>query len=202
MVDEAVKMRGRFTQPIEQAALELALTNIEKRLRVFVAGPYIERGWSEEDRAMKEPSALLRLAIAEYVERVLRHEVVYGEHKGVKEIADEKLRSRSSPVLFELNLVKNTCSAVIIVPASPGSFSELGAWSIYDPICKKMLILADKNFENGGGYIGLGVFKIAVDQGATLRWINYNDIESAINVINQFIESREDAALSEAIRHG
>jgi hypothetical protein len=184
------------------ADLSLAEANIARPLRVFVAGPYIEKGWTAEQRATKLPAALLRLDLAGHIENVMGHQAVFGEHRGVQEIGDQHLRSRSSPTLVEIQLVKETCDAVVIIPASPGSYSELGAWSIMDKVCQKMLILGDVEHENKGGYLGMGVFKTAMDLGARLAWINYEDPARVVPIVEEFVEKIKDGVLAKKIVNG
>jgi hypothetical protein len=203
MAEEPVPARQRrFTKPIELADLDLAKINVGRRLKVFLAGPFIERGWTDQQRAEKEASALLRVDLAAHIQGVLGHDPVFGEHRGVLEVAEDRLRSRSSPVLLELTLVKSTCDAVIVIPASPGSYSELGAWSVFDDVCRKMLILANKSFEGKGGYVSTGVFKTAVDHGARVAWIDYEDVAEAVKIVDNFVGEIQDAVLARSIIHG
>jgi hypothetical protein len=195
--DAAPPLRKKFTIPIELADLELATGRASHQLNVFVAGPYIQRDWSTQQRATVERAAILRIEIIEYIENTLRHRPVLGEHRGVEEIGEIRLGTKASPVAVEMQLVKKTCQAVVIIPSSPGSFSELGSWSLMEGVCRKMLILADSNYAKAIGYINNGVYKMATDNGATLHWVDYTARDTIFQFVAEHVGRIED---SEAIR--
>jgi len=202
MSDTGGSRERPLTRPLALAELAMAKDKIANALSIFVAGPYIERGWSPADNPPRSPAALLRIRVISHIEGTSRHSVVLGEHRGVLDIGDTQLRSQSSPTLVELKLVKTQCDAVIVIPASPGSFSELGAWSLFDDVCRKMLILADSRFKDSGGYINLGVFKTAMNNGAVFDWVDYSDDDLIINAVDRHIERIDDKMTAHRIIHG
>ena len=190
----------RFTRPIAQGVLEVAQRKAASQLGVFVAGPYIETGWSAEQLADAGAGALLRIELLSIVQS-LEHQYVLGEHRGVAEITGENIPSQASIALSELQLVDNA-DAIIIVPDSPGSFCELGAWSIRDDLCPKILILGNAKFREGISYVGHGVFPMAQQLHATVEWIDYSDFTRAREVVSRFLSAIQDRMISRMLRRG
>lgn len=199
MAEDPEKLGRAFIRPLAEADYQLGIASITRPLRVFVAGPYIERGWSPEERAERAHAARRRIDLIEHVEGVLQHQAILGEHRGVAEIGEKRLRSRASAAATELKLVRDNCDAVVILPSSPGSFCELGTWSIYKDVCEKMLIIADKQFEAETGYLAVGAFKTACDHGAKLAWVEYQDKDGVIGAADRHIEYMQDAVAAKAI---
>lgn len=193
--------RNSFTKPIQNSLLNAARRKLFRPLNIFIAGPYIEKNWTDSELNSKSPSAKLRISIIEYINSKYKHEIILGEHRGVTEIGDESYRSMSSVLLTEIDLV-NESDAIIMIPSSPGSFCELGAWSRDEDLCRKMLILADRDHEHQNNYLTLGVFKTASHFSAEIKWINYNDPTSSFTLIQSFIDRSEDRAMARMTLNG
>lgn len=189
----------RLTRPMEQAAISLLQQRAGVELHVFVAGPYIEGGWTEDERLAKTPSARLRLALHDFVKDELLYIPVLGEHRGTIEMGDDNLRSKATVVHTEFHILKKQCQAVVILPDSPGSFSELGAWSRDREICRKMLIIADITHKDKQGYVQMGVFKLSVDRGAQLVWENYENVSAIRLIVQDFLLEIHDQEVSLAV---
>lgn len=181
--------------------MALAKSKLAIRLKIFIAGPYIDKAWSKKTLKRQEESAQLRVALIEYVESELHHQSTLGEHRGVAEMADKNFGDLSTVVLSEVAMV-NDAEAVVILPCSPGSFCELGAWSARDDIAKKMLILADKRFRSQKSYVKLGVFKLAEDAGAKIEWLDYSDVNRAKILVKSHVERAHSLALKKKVLHG
>lgn len=166
---------------------------------MFVAGPYIKGTWTPEELALKSESARLRLILHDYIKNELLYLPVIGEHRGTIELGEEHLRTKATVVHTEFHLVENQCQAIVILPSSPGSFSELGAWSRNPKICRKMLIVADIRHKDEQGYVQMGVFKLAMDRGAQLFWMDYNDPEPIKRMVEEFLSEIHDQEVSYAV---
>jgi hypothetical protein len=136
--------------------------------------------------------------LVQYIESHLRHTTVFGEHSGVGEIGDEHLRTRSSVLPTEIVLADNA-DAIVLLPASPGSFCELGSWVLNKGLCEKMLLLPDRQFENSTGYLALGPYKTAIHQGASLVWTDYSDHNAAVGIVERYLATIEDSVLLRSI---
>lgn len=189
------------TPPIALADLDLARSKLGIVLRVFVAGPYIDAAWTEADYSAKDPAAVLRIRIMQCIEKELHHKALLGEHRGVAEMAEKHFGSLATVVLSEVAMVKDS-DAVIIIPSSPGSFCELGAWVNMDPVAKKMLVLGDKRFEPDKSYVSLGVFKMAIDAGATVQWVDYTKPDLILPLVRDHVARAHAIALKQKVLHG
>jgi hypothetical protein len=188
----------RFTRPIELGALEVARKKLSTRLKVFLAGPYVHKDWTEEDFAKASLGARLRVEAIEILAK-LEHDCVLGEHRGVEEVTSGQLPSQSSIALSELALIDEV-DAIIIIPDSPGSFAELGAWALLESRCEKTLVLANQDYKNVGGYVSQGVIPMAQHNRARVEWIGYADFATAEQLIAEFISDVQDKLISRKIR--
>lgn len=194
-------MEKSFTVPIAEADLAFAAEKTAKKIQAFVAGPEISLDWDEEKWLEVQASSRLRRSIKDYIESV-GHHVILGEHRGVQEMADGTISSSPSVVVTETYLAAKRCDCVIIIPDSPGSFCELGAWSSKDDIASKMLILANKAFEPMRSYLNPGVFGLATHLGAQLSWIDYDNFDPKNDGVGLFISNIHDRAFIKAVMHG
>ena len=184
------------TRPIKEIALQTAVTRLSQQLTFFVAGPEIKKDSSDVEMLTYPIASQVRLKVYKHVSEQLQHHVIFGEHKGVKEIGDDLYGSQSSFALTELDMAQGeSCSGIIIIPASVGSFCELGAWSQYEGLCRKMLIVSDAKYKGDNSYFRLGAVKMATDVGAKLAWHDFSDIEGILSSVNGFVQIQHDLAL-------
>ena len=189
-----------FTRPIAQSVLKVAQRKAASQLDVFIAGPYVDVTWGPEERTNKTPGAQLRLEVIEFVQR-LEHRSVLGEHKGVSEVTEDNIPTQASIALSELELVGGA-DAIVIIPDSPGSFCELGAWSIRDDLCPKTLILGNLSYQSSFSYVGNGVFPMAEHLHATVAWIDYTNRDEACKIVERFLSQIQDRIVSRMLRRG
>lgn len=181
--------------------LALAASKMAIQLKIFIAGPFISKAWSAKTLAKQSDSAKLRISLIEYIERELHHKATLGEHRGVAEMAVKSFDKLATVVLSEIAMVEDADS-VIMLPCSPGSFCELGAWSARDDISRKMLILADKRYEKEKSYLKLGVFKLAEDGGARVEWVDYQDVIAVKNIVKDHVNKAHALALRTKVLRG
>ena len=187
------------TLPID--AIRLAADRLATKLKVFVAGPEIQKHWSGHDWRRKAPSALLRLRVHSHLE-ALSHESVLGEHKIIASMAHASMPDAPSVVVTETYVAATSCSAIVLIPDSPGSFCELASWTQDEALASKMLILADKQYEHHVSYINPGVFSIARDNYATLAWVDYRRWRDVKPVVDRFLDSRQQKIFRRDLFHG
>jgi hypothetical protein len=193
-------VQKKFTRPIEQGALDVARRKLAAELTVFVAGPYVRKDWNEAQRAAASHGAILRLEILDIITR-LEHRYILGEHRGVAEVTEDYIPSQASIALSELQLVDSS-DAIIIVPDSPGSFCELGAWTMRDDLCPKTLVLGNASYNSGFSYVGNGVFPMARHLQAQVEWVDYTDFDGVEQLVSDFISGIQDRIISRRIRRG
>ncbi len=190
-----------YTNPIQRTALNLAAKRLAQKLSVFVAGPFVDKTWSENDLAGQSAATRARLDTKTYIEDILQHSVVFGEHRGVPEIGDENFGSQASIAITEYALA-NDCEAIVIFPASVGSFCELGSWSVNESFCQKMLIIADVTYEKDRSYMNLGTLRMAANHGASIFWWNLEDIPKIREVVHEFVQRAHDRAMVRVVTRG
>ncbi|XQK49223.1 retron St85 family effector protein [Escherichia coli] len=91
------------------------------------------------------------------VKRVLethpKIEIFYPE-----ELFDELLYGQGQHSLLSLeNILADSVDVIIIIPESPGSFAELGAFSNNEKLCKKMICLQDDKFKLKKAFLIMGL---------------------------------------------
>ncbi|WP_133244887.1 hypothetical protein [Caulobacter radicis] len=187
-----------FTKPIQRVKLNLAVTRLAQELDVFVAGPFIDKNWTAEELVKQSAATRARLAVKDFIESDLQHRVVLGEHRGVDEIGSSAFGDHTSFAIAELALVRE-CEAIVIFPSSVGSFCELGAWSLSEHICRKMLIIPEKKFENEVSYLNIGTLRMAASNGASIIWRDLEDLESIMGDVRRFVGFAHDRAMVRSV---
>ncbi len=112
------RLTSTSSLPID--ALQFATDRFATKLKVFVAGPEIQKTWSGHEWRRKSPSALLRLRVHIHLE-LSNHESVLGEHTVITKMAATTIPDTPSVVVTETYVVATSCSAIILIPDSPGS---------------------------------------------------------------------------------
>lgn len=76
-------------------------------------------------------------------------------------------------LLYLENILAKSVDAIILFPESPGSFSELGAFSNNNELAKKMIVIADKRYEKNKSFINFGPNKL-IRKSKTGKVIHFN----------------------------
>ena len=194
-------MTQPYTRPIAEADWAFAAEKTAQTLKVFVAGPIISRDWNADDWSNARASSRLRLSVKTYIEG-LGHAVILGEHRGVKEMADQAIPSTPSAVVSETFLAARSCHCIVMIPDSPGSFCELGAWAHHKDVASKMLILGHSEYEHQTSYVNPSVFALASTFGARIRWVDYADFEDAKPHVTEFVDLYQERAFIQRVMHG
>jgi len=78
-----------------------------------------------------------------------------------EDIFDELLYSSTSADLLSLeNLLADSVDAVVVIPESPGSFAELGAFANNEKLRSKMLCILDVKYKRDKSFINQGPVKL------------------------------------------
>ena len=195
---EDASKRKPLTRSLELTALKLAYEKVAKRLKVFLAGPFIEKDVG--DNSEDSPAAKLRRELLSHLEK--RNDVSLGEHRGMLELTSEFVDGLAHAALSELAVIRKEIDAVIIIPASAGSFCELGAWSQIKTISEKMLILCDRTHEGQQSYMSTGVLTLARYHGAQVNWVDYANLEEIEKIVERFLEKIAGALLTKDLVSG
>ena len=152
----------------------------------FLAGPYIETTRAPRKNA-KNKAAILRYKLYHDLEAE-GWIVTLGEYQKLIDAASPLLGGQNNAAVAEISHARSReTDAVIIIPSSPGSFLELGAFSNFEDICTKMLVIVDAQYREVENYMNLGPVKAARDKQADVRYISYADLDCCWVVVEQFV---------------
>ena len=102
----------------------------------------------------------LRYRIAEALTTIYHYSMYY-DLIYPEDIFDELLYSSHSPDLLSLeNLLADSVDAVIMIPESPGSFSELGAFASNEKLRAKLVCVIDEKYKKTKSFINQGPLKL------------------------------------------
>lgn len=156
---------------------------------VFLAGPYIETAKSPRKNA-KNQAAVLRYKLYHALEGE-GWIVTLGEYERLIEAADPLLGDHNNAALAEISHARSAeTDAIIMLPSSPGSFLELGAFSNIEEICIKMLVIVDAQYREHKNYMNSGPIKAAQDNRADVRFIDYADFDTCWEAVEAFVTAR------------
>jgi hypothetical protein len=177
--------------------LELAARREGMQVTVFLAGPFIEPGKPPKP-IKRNLASILRYSLHEYLSSS-DYDVTLGEYRELLDAYSSNLGSSHNAALAETGHARNSVDAVVLLPSSPGSFSELGAFAIYKNICEKMLIIIDAQYKDKINYINLGPAVLARGFGATISYIDYKDHDACRSAAENFIHEIKHKKLRDEI---
>lgn len=125
----------------------------------------------------------------------LRYQISEGFKKGThwywfdiiypEEIFDELLYGADSQDLLSLeDLLAESVDAILLIPESPGSFTELGAFANDDKLRGKMVCVVDERYKNRRSFISRGPIKLIRKENKNrIIFIDPADISGAMSKI-------------------
>lgn len=164
-----------LVSPFSAEAYAQNATLLRTPISVFLAGPFIDPN-GPAPCISASPAAWARFTLFHKLSNDGGIRTVLGEHKGLIGAYEDAYEDLGNAAFTEISHIVNESDAVIILPSSPGSFSELGYFSVVERACAKMLILLNKEFENDKkSYVQLGPVKMAVMHHAHSVFVDYRD---------------------------
>lgn len=102
---------------------------------------------------------------------------------------DELLYSNKGPDLLSLeNILAESIDVIIIIPESPGSFAELGAFANDENLRGKIVCLVDEKYIKDRSFINKGPVKIIKDKRkSAIVYIDPDNLGKSISKINNVI---------------
>lgn len=98
----------------------------------------------------------IRHQIAQALKWEFWFDIIYPE-----DIFDELLYSSKTKDLLSLEgLLADSVDAIVIIPESPGSFAELGAFANDEKLRKKLICVIDKKYQKDKSFINQGPLKL------------------------------------------
>jgi hypothetical protein len=172
---------------LNQEAFQNAATAAGLQFKVFLAGPYIETTGKKPRNGAAKKAHRLRYELFHRLSK-FGWIVTMGEYQGLIDAANAILGTRNNAASAEVLHAKRSTDAVVMLPSSPGSFLELGAFAFHDDICRKMLIVIDKKHETDKpNYLNTGPIPGAIARGATVHFIDYDDHSNCWATVEKFI---------------
>lgn len=156
---------------------------------VFLAGPRIDQNTPFKDSKYEIFAASLRHQLCEVLAKE-EFTIYAGENEELLAAAATIFRSANNSQLSEAYIAKEFAAAVIIIPDSPGSFAELGAWSGCQVISPKMLILIEKKFEDDPGYLMTGPVVESVRNNAKVVYYERDGLEELFESVIKFVDGK------------
>lgn len=106
-----------------------------------------------------------------------------------EDIFEELLYSSESKDLLSLEgLLAKTVDIILMIPESPGSFAELGAFANDENLRKKMICILDSKYKKHKSFINQGPIKLVRKANkSNVVYIDFEDIENEIEKITSAI---------------
>jgi len=171
-----------------QSFIDKFEADIDEKLRsttinLLILGPSID------GTALNGPARLRKSLLEKCPELGVSVFPVVAEISALVRAAKKKLKREYNLCLYEMLLV-DQCDLIILIPASPGSFSELGMFSMKEDVCKKALVLFDRSHRNEKSFVNEGPRRAYKNQGAIILDIDYGNIDHVISHIKIQIEKQ------------
>lgn len=117
----------------------------------------------------------IRYKIANALKWEFWYDIIYPE-----DIFDELLYSSKTKDLLSLEaLLADSVDAIVLIPESPGSFAELGAFANDEKLRKKLICVVDEKYKKDKSFINQGPLKLVKKANPFgLVFINPNDVEN------------------------
>ena len=159
-----------------------------ERYEIFVAGPFIDitKDVNAPENTLSDGTRL-RFHIYQHYKSV-GHNLYLGEDHELRVIGERHYGAAANATFYERHYINDHINALLVVPAGPGVFCELGDWATTEHICKKMLVILDKQYEGKPSYINDGTAKAAAFNGATVVYREYADHASVLAECDKFID--------------
>jgi len=156
---EYIRISNKIRDDIYKSAYNFKTT-------IFLCGADIDR----KDKA--------RYKIAEFFKWQFWYDLIYPE-----DVFDELLYSSKTKDLLSLEgLLADSVDAVVLIPESPGSFAELGAFANDEKLRNKLICLVDKRFKKDKSFINQGPLKLVKKANPFgLVFMDFNNIENEVD---------------------
>lgn len=126
----------------------------------------------------------IRFKIANALKMEFWYDIIYPE-----DIFDELLYSSKTKDLLSLEgLLADSVDAIVLIPESPGSYAELGAFANDEKLRAKLICIIDKQYKKNKSFINQGPLKLVKKANPSgIVYIDPNDVENEINKVTSAI---------------
>ena len=153
----SIKIKNDFFKPINTF-----------KISIFICGADL----SQKDKVRYKISNGIKNSWFSYL-----YDLIYPE-----DIFDELLYSSKSKDLLSLeNMLAESVDVILIIPESPGSFAELGAFSSNKKLRRKIVCVVNNKYKKNKSFINQGPIKLIKDSNKQgMLFIDINDISKEI----------------------
>lgn len=120
---------------------------------------------------------------------------VKGELSQLIKEAQKRFRKPISLCTFELELAAFS-DAIILVPASPGSFAEFGMFALAQGLTCPILVLLDHKHKHKRSYLRYGPTRAMSDGGGVIRWVDYTRTRTVWGLVDRHIDVAKERLLT------
>jgi hypothetical protein len=185
---------------LEQELFRNAMVASGLQRVAFLAGPYIE---TEKGPRKAKKNIASRLRFDLYHKLIDEGwTVTLGEYQALVDATKPLAGDHNNAALAEVHHAKSKeLDAVVMLPSSPGSFLELGAFSSIETICQKMVIVVDLQYETHLNYMNEGPVKLAKSFGAQVEFCDYSDLNACWVIVKTYITNRMNLGPVDKLAH-
>ncbi|HHT9113633.1 MAG: hypothetical protein HZA47_10055 [Planctomycetes bacterium] len=121
----------------------------------------------------------------------IQYDIIYPE-----DIFEELLYSSQTKDLLSLeNLLAESTDAVVLIPESPGSFTELGAFANDEKVRNKLICIIDEKYKKNKSFINQGPLKLVKKANKhALIFINPNEIDKEVDKLNTSLKKMKKSS--------
>ncbi len=161
--DDCTKLATKICDDIYKPAYNFKTT-------IFLCGA----GKSQKDKMRFK----IENALKNSWQYLFRYDFIYAE-----DIFDELLYSSKTKDLLSLEgLLAESVDAIVLIPESPGSFAELGAFANDEKLRKKLICIIDNKYKKDKSFINQGPLKLVKEANSMgLIFVDSNDIGNVID---------------------
>jgi hypothetical protein len=174
---------------LDQERFQNAALSSGLQRKAFLAGPYIET----EKKPRKSKRNIASLLRFDLYHRLSQEGwiVTLGEYNQLVDAAQPIYGDHNNSAVAEINHAKSkSLDAIVMLPSSPGSFLELGAFASIPDICRKMIVVVDGQYKTHVNYMNSGPIKWAISSGAKIEFEDYRDHDAIWSLVEPFVIDR------------
>lgn len=121
----------------------------------------------------------------------IQYDIIYPE-----DIFEELLYSSQTKDLLSLeNLLAESVDAVVLIPESPGSFTELGAFASDEKVRNKLICIIDEKYKKNKSFINQGPLKLVKKANKHgLIFINPNESDKGVDKLNTSLKKMKKSS--------
>lgn len=165
-------------------SLRRAAGSEEYGCTIFLGGPFID----PDDQAQFSDSVSSKLRFELFHRLSSKNWVIsLGEYRELINASAGALGEINNSAAAEIAHARDVADVVVMIVDSPGSFAEIGAFSMIETVCSKMLILSDQKYKENTGYVATGPVLMSKAFGAEVEYLDFCEFDHVENIVSDFV---------------